>query len=196
MKQLSNVKSSASPDQRSLDQVFSDALSYIPTHNHLVQAYHQAGMYDSAPPSNLRWKIHPIFVPKEVRSGVDSDTVIAKVKSEIAKARVAIETARPTIDQEVERLIYHSPDRPLENLLEEVTVVHHIKPGYAPAWKYTFNPYLLAKSTLDKYEFVVDRVARRRPIPFSRVTYTCEEAKWLADNTRLVERELQGSRFR
>jgi hypothetical protein len=196
VKQLTDKESSGRPDERSFDQIFSDALSYIPTHNHLVQAYHQVDMYDLAPHHDLRWKVHPIFVPEEVRNAVDSDTVISKVKAEIVKARAAIEAARPSIDHEVERLISHSPDRPYENLLEQVTVVHHVKPGYASAWRYTFNPYLLAKSTLDKYEFVIDRVARRRPLPFSRVAYTCEEAKWLANNTRLVERELQEHRFR
>jgi len=175
---------------RAVERAFSDAMSYAPIHNHIVQAYHQAGKLSELPARRYMWHLHPMFVPDEVRDTIDAQPVLADVKAKLTLARTAIESIRKGLDREIVTTVANSPDYPYRNLHPSVKVIRFVPENAAPAWSYTFNPYQLAMIILDDYEFFIDRIARPRPLQFSKLSYTHEEARRQKNNTHLVENEL------
>lgn len=164
-----------------------EALSDIPTHNHLVDAYHDAVAYRFAPPWGLMWKIPAIAVPSKVRRLVDAATVVTEMRRRISEARTAIDEFREVLDQEEQRMVVHVPDRPYAHLHPSVVVERQVVPtGYAPGWIYQYNPYALVTTLLNEYERFIDKTMHSRLVPFTKVSRICEEAKRFNDSVQLL----------
>ena len=165
---------------------FREALSYIPLHNHLNNAYHAADMYGYAPPTHMMWKIPATLVPAKVRQHIDADRVVANLRKDLARARQLLEQDRRRLDAQANRLIHHSPDHPYANLHRSIVLVRNTPKGYAPGWCYLFNPYRLGIALLDEYEQLIDKVVRSRRAPFTQVSQLCEHAKKIEQSAKFV----------
>lgn len=170
--------------------VFSDAISGIPTHNYLNNAYHEANLYSRCPPYDLHWQVAASSAPLKVRRLLRVDGIISVLKASITKARKTIEESKPYLDVEVSRRIHYSPDGPHPWMHPSIKVERHEKEGYAPGWDYTFNGHSLALALLDDYEKFIDTVARSRRAPFTRIACIHRMAESYRDSVELVRTEM------
>jgi len=167
--------------------VLRGAFSYLPFYNLLNNAYHDADMYWCAPPYGLRWQIPAILAPNRVLLLVDADSLVDDIREKLRAARVLVEQMKPTLDREIERPVYHSPDRPYDNLPANLVVVDQSAvEGYGSARIYTFNAYRLAIATLDEYEHFIEEVMKSHKVPFTQVSLICQKAKLLDNRVGLV----------
>ncbi|MFZ1301457.1 MAG: hypothetical protein WAQ27_02670 [Candidatus Microsaccharimonas sp.] len=174
---------------------FGDALSYIPIHNHLNGAYHRADIYWMAPPHDLMWRIPSLVVPAKVRDLIDADTISSEALHRIARTQQIIADERSALDRDIARLIHHTPDRP-NRVHDSVVLTHQVREGYAPAWRYEFNPYQLAMTLLDGFEQFINTTMQRRIAPFTQLSRICMEAKRIRDSAELVRSELSFNTIR
>ena len=166
---------------------FRNALSDIPPHNALINAYHDADMYSFVPPDRLMWRVPAVAIPARVRRNVDADLIVAGIKQQLIVAREVIEQRQSVLDRDTQSVIHSTPDRPYSPLHASVVVTRRITPGYASAWNYDFNPYRLAVTMLDEYEQLIETVMKRRLAPFTQLSRIFEKAKFLENSVGLVD---------
>jgi hypothetical protein len=170
---------------------FRNAISGIPTHNFLNEAYHRAGMHHLSPPYDWHWRVPASVVPRAVRlllnaAGGTDDLVNGLLKA-IVDAREVVEANRPHLDVETTRRIHYSPDGPHPWVHPSVKVERHEMEGYAPGWDYTFNVYDLATVLLDDYEKFIVKTMRGRRSMFTKIAMIHRLAEAFAESVRLAD---------
>lgn len=172
--------------------MFSNALSYLPLHNHLNRAYHEAGAYASIPPAILQWRVPSRLVPKAIHKHIKPAWVVPDILRQIKDARKVVEELRSSLDREQTTCIHHLPDRPHRKLHRSIEVARQEVPaGFTPGWAYTFNPYELGLALLDEYEaFIVRTMEHPGWTPFTKLARINQEAKRIQASGDLVSSKL------
>ena len=171
--------------------VFSNALSYLPLHNHLVRAYREAGIPS---PSQFKWRIPARLVPTKVHEHIKPEWVIPGIKQQIKDARIALDGMQPSLDREEIITVHFTPDRsrPDRDLHPSIKVIRQDVPtGYSAGWVYTYNPYALGRALLAEYEAFIDQtMSHPRWTPFIKLARIIQKAKKLSKSGDLVASNL------
>lgn len=171
---------------------FEAAFSTMAIHNHLNNAYQEAGLYHFAPHRTLMWCIPSVMVPRRVHKQIDATSVILELRSRLETAQKIIDEHRESLDMTMSTIINHIEGRsgrsyPYHHLFPGITVEPSGRPTYECAWEYTFNPHQVAIAMVEDFDRFVEMIMRRRRLSdFSKLCRIHGKAKYYESSASLV----------
>lgn len=171
---------------------FEAAFSPMAIHNHLINAYHEAGLYHFAPHRTLIWCIPSVVVPRGVHEQINAASVVLELHFRLEEARKIIDDHRESLDRTMSTIINHIEGRsgrsyPYHHLFPGITVEPSGRPTYECAWEYTFNPHQVAVAMIEDFERFVEMIMRRRRLSgFSKLCRIHGKAQYYESSASLI----------
>ncbi|MBL8159077.1 hypothetical protein JNJ66_01335 [Candidatus Saccharibacteria bacterium] len=176
----------------------------VSAHNHVAEAYRDAGLIERFMAAGEITRINPKRVPKRVAERLNPRWVLERYVAAIGRYRTVLQQARDLLDVPTVTVIQTTAHLPLGGLYDCVAVEEvvtdqvigaagiSVEPGRGRGWQYSFNLYELAMRLLDEFEQQLGLQLERALTPFEQIVAMVRVATGMEEegNFQLVDGRL------